>query len=128
MSTSVGDSLSEISAWWKAILAFEYSSTWSCGRRSLPKFLKKSRSAEMSFLRAVVVISRAAMLSSAAQARTMLTISFLVPRRGKVLLARVGRDQPRRHALERGPGPDHVDDFVFGTAHHDDATARHGFY
>ena len=57
----------------------------------MPKFLKKSRSAEMSFLRAVVVISRAAMLSSAAQARIMSTISVLVrrtttmPRRGTVL-------------------------------------------
>ena len=44
----------------------------------------------MSFLRAVVVISRAAMLSSAAQARIMSTISLLVrrttmmPRRGTV--------------------------------------------
>src|SRR5882672_10648365 len=67
ISTSTGDSESEISAWWKAMFALEYSSTWSCGRRSLPKSLKKSRSAVMSRLRAVVVIRRAAMLSSAAQ-------------------------------------------------------------
>ena len=44
----------------------------------LAEFLEKSRSAEMSFLRAMVVISRAAMLSSAAQARIMSTISLLV--------------------------------------------------
>src|ERR1700739_1901670 len=80
MSTSTGDSDRDISAWWKARFALEYSSTWSCGRRSLPKSLKKSRSAVMSFLRAIVVISRAAMLSSAAQARIMSTISVLVRR------------------------------------------------
>src|SRR5579872_1706690 len=91
MSTNVGDSLSAISAWWNAILAFEYSSMCCSGRRSLLKSLKKSRSAVMSFLRAVVVIRRAAMLSSAAQARIMSTISPLVrrtttmPRRGTVL-------------------------------------------
>ena len=49
-----------------------------------------------------------------------------VAQRRDVLLARGGRDQTRRHAFERRPGADHVDDFVLGPAHHDDAAARHG--
>ena len=49
-----------------------------------------------------------------------------VAQRRDVLLARGGRDQPRRHALERGPGPDHVDDLGLGAAHDDDAAAWHG--
>ncbi len=50
-----------------------------------------------------------------------------VAQRRDVLLARGGRDQARGHALERGPGADHVDDLGLGAADHDDAAARHGF-
>ena len=49
-----------------------------------------------------------------------------VAQRRDVLLARGGRDQSRRHALERGPGADHVDDLALGAAHHHDAAAWHG--
>ena len=49
-----------------------------------------------------------------------------VAQRRDVLLARGGGDQPRGHALERGPGADHVDDLALGAADHDDAAARHG--
>src|SRR5713101_10155224 len=49
-----------------------------------------------------------------------------VAQRGNVLFARRGRDQPRRHALERGPGPDHVDNLALGPANDDDAAAWHG--
>ena len=49
-----------------------------------------------------------------------------VAQRRDVLLARDGGDQARGHALERGPGADHVDDLGLGAAHHDDAAARHG--
>ena len=50
-----------------------------------------------------------------------------IAQRRDVLLARGGRDQARGHALERGPGADHVDDLGLGAADHDDAAARHGF-
>ena len=49
-----------------------------------------------------------------------------VAQRRDVLLARGGRDQARRHALQRRPGADHVDDLALGPAHDDDAAARHG--
>src|ERR1019366_7044925 len=49
-----------------------------------------------------------------------------VAQRGNVLFACGGRDQPRGHALERGPGPDHVDDLALGATHNDDAAAWHG--
>src|SRR5258705_4825818 len=49
-----------------------------------------------------------------------------IAQRGNVLFARRGRDQPRRHALERGPGPDHVDNLALGPAHDDNAAAWHG--
>ena len=50
-----------------------------------------------------------------------------VAQRRDVLLARGGGDQPCRHALQRRPGADHVDDLALGAANHDDAAARHGF-
>src|SRR5260221_14293125 len=59
---------------------------------------------------------------------TTLFRSEKVAQRRNVLLARGGGDQARRHALERGPGPDHVDDLALGPAHHDDAAARHGLH
>ena len=40
-------------------------------------------------------------------------------------IARVLRDQPRRHALKRRPGGDHLDHLALGLAHHIDAAARH---
>ena len=41
------------------------------------------------------------------------------------VVVRVLRDQARRHALERGPGGDHLDHLLLGLAHHIDAAARH---
>jgi len=43
---------------------------------------------------------------------------------GDVLVAGVLGDQARRHALERGPGSDHLDHFLLGLADHVDAAAR----
>jgi len=50
-----------------------------------------------------------------------------VAQRRDVLLARGGGDQTRRHAFQRRPGADHVDDLALGAANHHDAAARHGF-
>src|SRR3954465_9290098 len=51
-----------------------------------------------------------------------------VAQRRDILLAGGGRDQTRSHALERGPGADHVDDFDLGPSYHHDAAARDSLY
>src|SRR5262249_62214363 len=45
--------------------------------------------------------------------------------RRDLLVTGVLRNQPRRHAFERGPGGDQLDDLALGFAHHIDAAARH---
>src|SRR6516225_2778157 len=45
--------------------------------------------------------------------------------RRDLLVAGVLRNQPCRHAFERGPGGNQLDDFALGFAHHIDAAARH---
>ena len=51
-----------------------------------------------------------------------------VTQRRDVALAGGGGNQPRRHALQRRPGADHVDDLALAAADHDDAPARHGLH
>src|SRR6516165_2833992 len=46
--------------------------------------------------------------------------------RGNLVIARVLRDQPRSHALERRPGGDHLDHLALGLAHDVNAAARNG--
>src|SRR5215510_10285718 len=45
--------------------------------------------------------------------------------RGDVVVAGILGDQPRRHALERRPGGDHLDHLALGLAHHIDAAPGH---
>ena len=45
---------------------------------------------------------------------------------GDVLVGRVQRRQARRHALERRPHLDHLDDLLLGLAHDEDAAPRLG--
>jgi hypothetical protein len=42
-----------------------------------------------------------------------------------LFVARVLRNQPRRHAFERRPGGDQFYDFTLGLTHHIEAAARH---
>ncbi len=62
------------------------------------------------------------------QAVPQIEILEEVAQRRDVALAGGGGDQPCRHALQRRPGADHVDDLGLGPADHDDAAARHGFH
>ena len=43
-----------------------------------------------------------------------------------LLVGRIDRREPRRHALERRPHLDHLDDLLLRLADDEDAAARHG--
>jgi hypothetical protein len=48
-----------------------------------------------------------------------------LPQGGDLVVARVERDQPGGHALQRRPGGDQLDHLLLGLAHHIDPAPRH---